>query len=83
LLDSAREAVSAGGGRRALEILRRYQDRYPTGSFRPEATAIKIEALLKLGRETEAHAMAEQFVAEHRGSLLSRRVAEIAGLPQP
>lgn len=83
LLDSAREAVSAGGGRRALEILRRYQDRYPTGSFRPEATAIKIEALLKLGRETEAHALAEQFVAEHRGSLLSRRVAEIAGLPQP
>jgi hypothetical protein len=83
LLDSAREAVSAGAGRRALEILRRYQDRYPTGSFRPEAAAMKIEALLKLGREAEAHALAAQFVAEHRGSLLSRRVAEIAGLPQP
>ena len=72
--------MSAGAGRRALEILRRYQDKYPAGSFRPEATALKVEALMKLGREAEARAIAERFVAEHRGSLLARRVAEIAGL---
>ena len=35
---------------------------------------------MKLGREAEARALAERFVAEHRGSLLARRVAEIAGL---
>jgi hypothetical protein len=83
LIDSARAAVSGGAGARALEILRRYQERYPAGSFRPEAAAIKIEALMKLGRESEARALAERFVAEHRGSLLARRVAEVAGLAQP
>ena len=83
LIDSARAAVSDGAGARALEILRRYQERYPAGSFRPEAAAIKIEALMKLGRESEARALAERFVAEHRGSLLARRVAEVAGLAQP
>ena len=44
-IDAARAAVSADDDRRALEILRRYQDKYPSGSFRPEATALKIEAL--------------------------------------
>jgi hypothetical protein len=79
-IDSARAAMLAGSSRRALEILNRYQDRYPTGSFRPEATALKVEVLMKLGRDAEARALAERFVAEHRGSLLARRVASVAGL---
>lgn len=79
-IDAARTAMSAGDDRRALEMLRRYQDKYPAGSFRPEAIALKVEVLMKLGRETEARALAERFVAEHRGSLLARRVADVAGL---
>jgi hypothetical protein len=82
-IDAARAAMFSGASRRALEILRRYQDRYPAGSFRPEAIAIKVEALMKLGREIEAHALAERFVAEHRGTLLARRVADVAGLTAP
>lgn len=80
LIDAARAALSSGSGRRALEILRRYQDGHPAGSFRPEAAALEVEALVKLGRETEARALAERFVAKHRGSLLAERVARIAGL---
>jgi hypothetical protein len=80
LIDAARTALSSGAGRRAIEILRRYQDGYPAGSFRPEAAALKVEALVKLGREAEARALAERFVAEHRGSLLAERVAKLAGL---
>ena len=75
--------MSTGGSRRALETLRRYLDRYPAGSFRPEAIALEVEALMKLGREAEARALAERFVAEHRGSLLARRVADVAGLTAP
>jgi hypothetical protein len=82
-IDSARAAMSADGGRRALEILRRYLDRYPAGSFRPEAIALEVEALMKLGREAEARALAGRFIAEHRGSLLARRVADVAGLTAP
>jgi len=79
-IDAARDALAKGADRAALEILRRYQDKYPAGSFRPEATALKVEALVKLGRQSEARALAERFVAEHRGSLLAGRVAALAGL---
>jgi hypothetical protein len=80
LLDGARAAIAARAGGRALDLLRRYEDLYPTGSFRPEAAAVRVEALVQLGYDVEARALAERFVAEHRGSLLSDRVAAIAGL---
>jgi hypothetical protein len=79
-IDAAREALAKGADRAALELLRRYQDKYPVGSFRPEATALKVETLVKLGQQSEARALAERFVAEHRGSLLAARVAALAGL---
>ena len=79
-IDAARAALATDNGRRALTVLHRYQEKYPTGSFGPEAGALTIEALMKVGRATEARALAERFVAEHRGSLLATRVAEIAGL---
>ena len=80
LVDAARAAVSSGAGGRALEILRLYQEKYPGGSFRPEAAALKIEALARLGRTAEARALAERFVAEHAGSPLAKRVARVTGL---
>jgi hypothetical protein len=79
-IDSARSAMSAGADRSALQTLRRYLGRYPSGSFRPEAIALEVEVLMKLGREAEARTLAGRFVVEHRGSLLARRVAEVAGL---
>jgi hypothetical protein len=82
-IDTARAAVAERSDGRALEILRRYQEKYPAGLFRPEATALKIEALVHLGRDDEARALAQRFVAEHRGTLLGARVAEIAGLAKP
>jgi len=83
VIDAARAAVAARSDRRALNILRRYEERYPAGLFRPEAAALKVEALMHLGRDGEARALAERFVVEHRGTLLAARVAEIAGLPRP
>jgi hypothetical protein len=74
LIDAARSALASSSDRRALEILRRYQDKYPSGSFRPEAAALRVEVLVKL---------AERFVAEYRGSLLARRVAELTGVGRP
>jgi hypothetical protein len=82
LLDSARQTLSAGSPQRALEILRRYEDRYPSGSFHPEAAATRIEALMKLGQESDARELARRFVAEHRGSLLAARVARLVGLAE-
>jgi hypothetical protein len=84
LIDEARDVLAQGSPQRALETLRRYQTRYPSGGFRPEAAAITIEALVKLGREAEARALAKRFIAEHRGTLLAARVAGLVGLlPAP
>jgi outer membrane protein assembly factor BamD (BamD/ComL family) len=83
LIDAARAAVSSGAGERALTLLRQYRDKYPAGSFRPEARVLQIEALMKLGRGAEARPLAERFVAEHRGSPLADRAARVAGLSPP
>jgi len=83
LVDAARSAVAAGAGNRALELLQRYQERYPAGSFRPEAAALKVEALTNLGRHAEASVLAKRFVAEYGKSPLADRVARVAGLARP
>ncbi|MFZ5891926.1 MAG: hypothetical protein ACOY0T_12800 [Myxococcota bacterium] len=79
LVDAARAALSSGASNRALELLRQYQSKYPAGSFRPEAAALKIEALVKLGRTAEARSLGERFVDDHRGSPLADRVSRLIG----
>ena len=83
LVDAAREAVASGAAERALALLRQYQDRYPGGVFRPEAAAIKIEALAKLGRGAEVRALADRFVAEYGDGPLTDRIRIVAGLAHP
>jgi hypothetical protein len=83
LVDNARTAVTTGAGHRALEILRRYQNKYPKGSFQPEVQVLRIEALAKLGRMAEARTLAKQFIAEHAGSPLADRVARTTGTVRP
>jgi hypothetical protein len=82
MLDTARSALASADYTRTLATLRRYQDRFPSGSFRPEATALTVEALFKAGRRVEARALAEKFMSEHEHehSPLADRVARIVGL---
>jgi hypothetical protein len=79
LVDAASAAVSAGAGARALAVVREYQSKYPTGSFHPEISALRIEALVLVGRREEARASAERFVTQYKGPL-AERVARVAGL---
>jgi hypothetical protein len=83
MIDAARVAIATHAGQRALLSLQRYQAKYPKGSFHPEAAALKVEALMQLGRNPEARILAKRFVAEHGGTPLADRVARIAGLAQP
>lgn len=83
LVDAARAAMASGAFEHALDRLHRYRERYPTGLFRPEVAALTIEALTKLGRMTEARALAEQFLAEQSGTPLADRVARLPGLLGP
>ena len=83
-IDSARTAMSTGSSRRALEILRRYLDKYPAGQLPSGSDRARGRGADEArSRGGEARALAERFVAEHRGSLLARRVADVAGLTAP
>ena len=83
LIDAARAAISASAGERALDLLRQYQEKYQGGTFAPEAAALKIEALAKLGRAAEARAGAERFRAQYGESPQTDRVLRAAGLAAP
>jgi len=74
LLDAARAAASGGDDARALALLRRYDATFPAGTFRPESTALQVEALAHLGRTERARALARSFVAAHPDSPLVGRV---------
>lgn len=83
IIDAARAAISASAGARALDLLRQYQEKYQGGTFAPEAAALKIEALAKLGRAAEARAGAERFRAQYGESPQTDRVLRAAGLAPP
>ena len=81
LIDAARTAVKAGNAGstdRALVLLRRYETSYPSGAFRPEALALRIEALAAGGRGAEARTLAREFLARYPQSPLADRVARVA-----
>ena len=78
LIDAARAAVTGGSSERALVLLRRYDSSYPGGAFRPEALALRIEALDQDGRRAEAQALARDFLARYPHSPVAERVARVA-----
>ena len=81
LVDAARTAIASGADDRALALLQRYDGSFPTGTFRPEAAALRIEALDHLGRAAQARTLASKFIAAHADSPLADRVARLTGLP--
>jgi hypothetical protein len=79
LVDAARSAVTTGADERALALLNRYETSYRAGTFRPEVTALRIEALDHLGHTAQARMLANRFIAAHPDSPLAARVARVTG----
>jgi len=67
-LDRARSALAAGDAGRALELLGRYEQAFPKGALRPEATYLKIQALSKSGQHEAARELAARFLGKHPSS---------------
>jgi TolA-binding protein len=67
-LDRARAAVAAGDSGRALEVLDGYGASFPRGVLRPEATYLRIQALLKAGQREAARELATRLLADHPDS---------------
>jgi hypothetical protein len=64
-LDQARTVLAGGDPTRALEALDQYEQAFPKGALRPEATYLRIQALSKSGQQGAARSLAARFLAHH------------------
>jgi len=78
LIDMARAAVAQNPAR-ALSLVARHRQLFPSGLLTPERNVIEIEALQRLGRSEEAERSAKQFEKEHPDSALQPRVRAVLG----
>jgi len=78
ILDQAREAVVRGEPERALDLAAQHAARFPHGTLAEERYAIRIRALARLGRKTEAEqALTEMRARYPRSFLLEGATQEV------
>jgi hypothetical protein len=77
LVDRARRAVAVGDSVLALDLLDRLEREHGARRFGPEATAIRIEALVRGGNRPLAETLADQFIARHPSHPLIPRVRSL------
>jgi len=63
LLDLARRATRAGEPLRTLDLLGSYRTRFPRGLLAPEASVLRIEALMASGQKSAAISLARDLLA--------------------
>jgi hypothetical protein len=78
-LDEARIALEAHVAPSAMRLLDEYAQQFPSGSMRIEAIVLRIEALLVLGRQSDAQALGNDFLARYPASPAAMRVRFLLG----
>ncbi len=77
LIDGARAALRAGDTAAAMDLLGKHAVHFPHGALAPEETALRVEALMRMGRTAEARAYARRFVAANPASPLAERIQRL------
>jgi TolA-binding protein len=77
LIDGARAALRAGDTAQAMDLLGQHAMHFPHGALAPEETALRVEALMRMGRTAEAKAYARRFVAANPASPLAERMRRL------
>jgi outer membrane protein assembly factor BamD (BamD/ComL family) len=76
-LDSARTALKAGDAGQALTLLEAHARDFPLGRLGPEATLLRIEALLGSGDRVRAEQLARGFLATNPSSSHAAKVRRL------
>jgi hypothetical protein len=74
IIESARAAVARGDARTAFSLLDNYERSYASKQFRPEALALRVEALRSSGQSAAARALAADFAQKYPHHPLLQRV---------
>jgi hypothetical protein len=82
LLQRARAAVASGEFSSALAAIAEHQRRFPAGRLGEEREALRIKALVGLGRKEEARQAADRFRQRFPRSVLSTKIEETVR-PEP
>ena len=80
-IELAQAFVRNGDPAAALRTLSEHLRRYPKPQLGPEATLVRIEALLKLGLLTDAQRLGMQFLASQPDGPYAQRVRSLLNLP--
>ncbi|MCY1083478.1 hypothetical protein [Archangium lansingense] len=83
LLESAYQAVRRGDAGGALAEAERHATRFPEGALAQEREVLAIDALVRLGRRTEAEARAERFRAHYPTSTHGVRIQGLLSGTRP
>ncbi len=76
-LDRVRVKMKAEDHAGALTELAGYEKKFPKGAMRTEASLLRIEALLKVGRREDAEAQAQKLLQSPAPELLKQRVKRL------
>jgi len=80
LIDKARELARNGDPAAALRTLSEHRRQYAKPQLGPEATLVRIEALLKQGRSSEARTLGSHFLASQPDAVYAQRVRSLLQL---
>ena len=83
LLDQARAALQEGEPGDALDALGRRDRAHPRGALGPEATVLRVQALLAAGDRAGAETVATRWLTRHPDGPHSRRIRELLGPHNP
>jgi hypothetical protein len=78
-LDQVRQAALAHDPKRALRLVAAYQSAFPLGKLGPEATVLRIEALIASGNKPAAANLARGFLRSDPAGPLAERVRTLLG----
>lgn len=73
-IEAARTALRRDRAEETLRVLDAYDRDFPRGAFAIEVSVLRIEALVRAKRLSEARGLGERFLAEHREGAFARRV---------
>ncbi len=82
LLRSVREDLSAGRTQQALRKIDQYDDRFGShGAMREEAAVTRVEALLQVGRTSEANTLGSRLLVERPNGAFARKLRSLLASP--
>jgi hypothetical protein len=76
-IDHAARAVAKRDPERALAALDAYQKQFPSGVLRPEATVLRVQALVQQGDAVRAASIARAFLAQNPHSPHAERLRSL------